>query len=428
MPDLPQEITTTYLVFQFTKRFSVTPALLSALLILAGCAMSPKGKPVATVPPTPPASVPAPAPVTVPSTPSALTAKPSDYLRLANFSDLPGWAEDDLRQSWPAMLASCDALGKRAEWLTVCAAAAVVNPGDEKSVRAFYESQFIPHQLRNLDGSLQGTVTGYYEPLLRGSRIRSGPFQTALYRAPDDLLTIDLGGVYPELKNLRLRGRLAGNKVIPYPSRAELVQQNLLAGKELLWVDDPVEAFFLQVQGSGRVVIESSRETVRVAYADQNGHPYRSIGRYLVDKGELALDQASMQGIKSWVAANPGRRQELLNANPSFVFFREEKITDPSKGPKGSLGVPLTPQRSIAVDPQFISLGAPVFLSTTQPNSVQPLRRLMLAQDTGGAIRNPVRADLFWGFGAEAGELAGRMKQSGQMWVLLPRTLALQPN
>jgi membrane-bound lytic murein transglycosylase A len=189
-----------------------------------------------------------------------------------------------------------------------------------------------------------------------------------------------------------------------------------------------VEAFFLQVQGSGRVLIESTRETVRVAYADQNGHPYRSIGRYLVDKGELTLDQASMQGIKAWVAANPARRQELLNANPSFVFFREEKITDSAKGPKGALGVPLTAQRSIAVDPQFVSLGAPVFLSTTQPNAAQPLRRLMLAQDTGGAIRNPVRADLFWGFGAEAGELAGRMKQPGQMWVLLPRTLALQSN
>ena len=364
-----------------------------------------------------------------PSVPIAgATGKRSDFLRVATFSELPGWAEDDLRQTWPALLASCDALGKRPEWTAVCAATLVVNPGDERSVRAFYESQFVPHQLRNLDGSLQGTVTGYYEPLLKGSRTRSGPFQTALYRAPDDLLTIDLGALYPELRNMRLRGRIAGNKVVPYPSRAELMQQGLLNGKELLWVDDPVEAFFLQVQGSGRVFIESTRETVRVAYADQNGHPYRSIGRYLVDKGELTLDQASMQGIKGWVAANPGRRQELLNTNPSFVFFREEKITDPARGPKGSLGVPLTPQRSIAIDPQFISLGAPVFISTTYPNAAQPLRRLMLAQDTGGAIRNPVRADLFWGFGADAGELAGKMKQPGQMWVLLPRALALQPD
>ena len=224
---------------------------------------------------------------------------------------------------------------------------------------------------------------------------------------------------------MRLRGRQVGNKVLPYYSRAELVQQNLLSGKELLWVDNTIDAFFLQVQGSGRVVLDETRETVRVAYADQNGHPYRSIGRYLVERGELSLEQASMQGIKAWAAANPARQQELLNANPSFVFFREEKISDPSKGPKGALGVPLTPQRSIAIDPQFIALGAPVFISTTQPNSNVPLRRLMLAQDTGGAIRNPVRADFFWGHGPEAGELAGRMKQSVQMWVLLPKALAL---
>ena len=212
---------------------------------------------------------------------------------------------------------------------------------------------------------------------------------------------------------------------MPYYTRAELEQQGLLAGKELLWVDNPVEAFFLQVQGSGRVALGDGAETVRVAYADQNGHPYRSIGRWLVDKGELTLDQASMQGIKGWAQANPGRVQELLNVNPSYVFFKEEKIVDPAKGPKGALGVPLTPRRSIAVDPQFIPLGAPVFLSTTQPNSALLLRRLMLAQDTGGAIRNPVRADFFWGFGPEAGEQAGKMKQQGQLWVLLPKALAL---
>jgi membrane-bound lytic murein transglycosylase A len=279
--------------------------------------------------------------------------------------------------------------------------------------------------VRNLDGNQTGTVTGYYEPLLRGSRSRGGPFQTALHRPPADLLTIDLAALVPEVKNLRLRGRVVGNKVIPYYTRAEMERQNLLSGAELLWVDNPVEAFFLQVQGSGRVLLDDTREVVRVAYADQNGHPYRSIGRYLVDRGELTLDQASMQGIKAWVDAHPTRLQEVLNANPSYVFFKEEKILDAGKGPKGALGVPLTAHRSIAVDPLFIPLGAPVFLSTTRPNSTDPLRRLMLAQDTGGAIRNPVRADFFWGFGPEAGELAGKMKQPGQMWVLLPPTQAL---
>ena len=164
-----------------------------------------------------------------------------------------------------------------------------------------------------------------------------------------------------------------------------------------------------------------------MAYADQNGHPYKSIGRYLIERGELKLEQASMQGIKAWAAANPNRLQELLNANPSFVFFKEEKIIDADKGPRGALGVPLTAQRSIAIDPQFIVLGAPVFLSTTRPNSDLPLRQLMMAQDTGGAIRNAVRADFFWGFGGEAGELAGKMKQTGQMWLLLPKALSISP-
>jgi len=223
---------------------------------------------------------------------------------------------------------------------------------------------------------------------------------------------------------MRLRGRVVGNKVVPYPSRAELLQSHALSGKELVWVDDPVEAFFLQVQGSGRVFMPDSNETVRLAYADQNGHPYKSIGRYLVDKGEMTLAQASAQGIKAWVAANPARQQELLNVNPSYIFFKEEKLLDPSKGPKGALGVPLTGQRSIAVDPQFIPLGAPVFLATTQPNSDVLLQRLVLAQDTGGAIRGPVRADYFWGFGDEAGDKAGGMKQRGLMWVLLPTGVA----
>jgi membrane-bound lytic murein transglycosylase A len=164
---------------------------------------------------------------------------------------------------------------------------------------------------------------------------------------------------------------------------------------------------------------------IRVAYADQNGHPYRSIGRYLVDKGELTLDQASAQNIKAWFMSHPARQQELLNANPSYVFFKEEKLIDPRKGPKGSLGVPLTPQRSIAIDTHFFPLGAPVFLATTYPVSEAPLQRLVMAQDTGGAIRNPVRADFFWGFGAEAGEAAGKMKQRGRMWLLLPK---LPPN
>lgn len=337
------------------------------------------------------------------------------------FTAVPGWEQDDLRQAWPAFLTSCQVLVKKEDWREPCTIARDVSASDAKAIRTFFEAFFVPHQVLNADGSEQGLVTGYYEPLLRGSRKRGGPYQTPLHRVPDDLLSIDLADVYTELKGMRLRGRLVGSKVIPYPARAELVQSAALSGKELFWVDDAVEAFFLQVQGSGRVQLMDEKDTVRVAYGDQNGYPYKSIGRYLVDKGELKLAQASAQGIKAWVAANPSRKTELLNVNPSYVFFREEKLLDPKVGPKGAMGLPLTPQRSIAVDAQFVPLGAPVFLATTQPGSEIALQRLMLAQDTGGAIKNPVRADFFWGFGAEAGEKAGRMKQSGMMWVLLPK-------
>jgi membrane-bound lytic murein transglycosylase A len=376
---------------------------MSIAIGLAGCV---------SAPPARQAQAPAPAP-------SQAAAGP--VLRPVSFKSLPGWERDDLRDAWPAFLNSCEVMARRAEWKEPCAIARDVDAGSDRAIRTFFESFFTPHQVFNPDGSDNGLITGYYEPLLNGSRKRGGPYQTPLYRAPDDLLTVDLSSIYPELKTMRLRGRVVGNKVLPYPSRAELMQSNALSGKELLWVDNPVDAFFLQVQGSGRVRLADGKETVRVAYADQNGHPYRSIGRYLVDKGELTMDQASAQGIKAWLSANPGRQQELLNANPGYVFFKEERLTDPRKGPKGALGVPLTPQRSVAVDPQYIPLGAPVFLSTTQPGGNQPLQRMMVAQDTGGAIRNAVRADYFWGFGPEAGDKAGKMKQRGMLWVLLPK-------
>jgi membrane-bound lytic murein transglycosylase A len=385
--------------------------LASLLLGLVSCSTlpPPPEKPV-VVPPKPTVT-----PGDLPKTEIGPTLRPTTY------AALPGWRMDNLREAWPAYASSCSVLIRRVNWKSACTAALKVDANNSEAIRQYFETYFTPYEVRNPDGSDNGLVTGYYEPLLRGSRKRGGPYQTPLHRTPDDILTIELASVYPELKGMRLRGRLVGNKVVAYPSRAEMAQSNSLTGKEILWVDDPIEAFFLQVQGSGRVQLMDGKETVRVAYADQNGQPYKSIGRYLVDKGEMTLDQASAQSIKAWVIANPTRQQELLNANPSYVFFKEEKIADPSVGPKGAMGVPLTPQRSIAIDPQYIPMGAPVFLSTTQPNSNVVLQRLMMAQDTGGAIKNAVRADFFWGFGAQAGEQAGRMKQRGTMWVLLPK-------
>lgn len=396
------------------KSLRTATAALSIGLI-AGCVTAPP----ADQPAIPPIvdKVPAAPPIA----PPALLAP---VLKPTTFAAIPGWMQDDQRETWPAFLASCDALLARPGWKEPCAIARDVKAADLQAVRRFFEAFFVPHQVINADATTTGLVTGYYEPLLRGARKPGGPFKTPLHRVPDDMLLIDMSGLYPNLKTMRLRGRLAGGKILPYYSRAELMESASLAGKELVWVDDPVDAFFLQVQGSGRVALADTGETIRVAYADQNGHPYKSIGRHLVDMGAMTLDQASAQSIKAWIAANPNRLREVLNANPSYVFFNEEKITDPRKGPKGALGAPLTPQRSIAVDPQVIPLGIPVFLSTTHPNSKAALQRLVMAQDTGGAIKGAVRADFFWGFGAEAGEKAGKMKQPGAMWAMLPKTVS----
>lgn len=303
-------------------------------------------------------------------------------------------------------------------WKRVCdlARAADGKPGHD--ARRFFEQNLKPYAVVAADAAVNGMITGYYEPLLRGSRTRAKGFEQPVRGVPDDLLTVDLSAVFPELKDKRVRGRLEGNKVVPYWSRAEIgARGDKVPGKTLLYVDDAVELFFLQVQGSGRVKLADG-SMARLNYADQNGHSYQSIGRVLVERGELKLEEASMQGIQAWARANPGRLDDLLNANPSYVFFRE--VANSDDGPVGALGVPLTAERSIAVDPRSVPLGAPVFLSTTRPNSAQTMNRLVMAQDTGGAIKGAVRADFFWGFGKAAGDQAGRMKQSGRLWVLLP--------
>ncbi|QOY95153.1 MltA domain-containing protein [Massilia sp. UMI-21] len=401
-----------------STRRSVTASLVLVAL-LAACSTTPPQPPtpVRMPPPVGPVYVP-PAQPTPPAAP-AEPLPPAPLLTPTSFSALPGWEEDELRQAWPAFLQSCRGLASKAEWKAVCAAGRAFDASDAAAVRNFFETWFVPNLVRAADGADTGLVTGYYEAMLYGSRKQGGDYRTPLYRVPRDLLTVDLGSVYPQLKGMRLRGRLAGRSVVPYSTRAEIARAPF-AGKELLWVNDPVEAFFLEVQGSGRVQLDTG-ETVRVAYADQNGHPYKAIGRWLVEQGELTAEQATAQGIRAWIAANPARRQELFNVNPSYIFFREEKLPDPSLGPKGALGVPLTPGRSVAIDPSFIPLGAPLFLATTEAGSELPMRRLMMAQDTGGAIRGAVRADFFYGFGPDAVDRAGKMKQRGQVWVLLPR-------
>jgi membrane-bound lytic murein transglycosylase A len=386
------------------------------VLLLSACAVSPpSGPPAPSLPPaqqpTPPALIPTPAA-------SYPALKPVDWASVAF------WQDDTPSEAWPAFLLSCSTLAKRTAWAAVCAEAATMTTPDDKTARTFFKQHFQPYQAMQEDGSVEGLVTGYYEPLLKGDRVRTDRARYPIYAAPDDLITVDLAGIYPELKNLRLRGKLVGNKLVPYATRKEIeaAAGNGFSGKPIAWAEDPVDLFFLQIQGSGRIELPDGTH-MRVGYADQNGYPYQSIGKLLVERGELKLEQASMQGIKDWGAKHPDKLPELLASNPSFVFFRE--MPDDLPGPLGSLGVPLTGGRSIAVDPRFIPLGAPVFLATTQPNSSQPLNRLVMAQDTGGAIKGGVRADFFWGFGSEAADLAGRMKQRGRMWVLLPKDYPL---
>ncbi len=353
-----------------------------------------------------------------------------------DWSTLPGWNEDNLEQVWKAFLNNCKGLMRPVSgslvmparaapraWQPVCAAASQWQDRPAPSaaaMREFLQTRLRPWRVLDAQGKLaSNTVTGYYEPIIQGSKRREGVYQWPLYAPPTDLLTVDLGTVYPELAGKRIRGKLQGKRVVPYDTRAQIAASNN-PPPVLVWAADPVEAFFLQIQGSGRVRLPDG-SMLRLAYADHNGRPYASIGKWLADKGELPLSQASMQNIKAWAQRNPARVQEMLNANPAMVFFSEEAIVDPELGPKGAYGIPLIGQRSVAVDAGFVPLGSPIYLATTHPSSNAPLRRLMFAQDTGAAIKGAARTDFYWGSGDQAGEQAGRMKQNGQMWVLWPR-------
>jgi membrane-bound lytic murein transglycosylase A len=378
----------------------------AAILFSAGCAELPQ-----TAAPACPACAECPQ--------CAAPARPAEArYQQTPFSAIPGWQEAAFAPGVRAFGAGCKRIGQSHPLRRACDILSAAPPADERAARQFIEASFSAWSVMSAEGTAEGLVTGYYEPVLAGSRARTDRFRYPVYGIPEDLVAVDLESVNPELKGLRLRGRMDGNRLVPYLSRGEIDNRASFPAQVLAWVEDPVELFFLQIQGSGQIELDSGGR-LRLGYGDQNGHPYRSIGRYLIQRGELALEQTSMQGIKAWAAANPRKLREALDSNPSYVFFRQ--MPDTPDGPVGTLGAPLTAGYSIAVDPRSVPLGAPVFLATTMPLSTQPLNRLMAAQDTGGAIRGAVRADLFWGSGIEAGTLAGRMRQQARMWVLWPR-------
>lgn len=353
-------------------------------------------------------------------------------LEPSSFEDLPGWREDELSQALPALLRSCRRLaglppgealgiaGTAGDWKPVCEAAARVPAG---GVRSFFESRFQPFSA-SAGGDPEGLFTGYYEPLLHGSRTRSDRYRVPLYVRPPELVMVDLGAFREELKGQRIAGRVEEGALVPYPDR-EAIESGALAGRELelVWVDDPVDAFFLQIQGSGRVRLEEGSE-MRVGYAAQNGHPYFAIGKDLIERGALTRETVSMQTIRQWLEEHPDEADDVMNRNASYVFFEELK----GEGPLGAEGVALTPGRSLAVDRKHWPLGVPMWLDAEAPSARpeepdRPLRRLVVAQDTGGAIRGVVRGDVFWGHTEDAAEIAGRMKHRGRLWVLLPQSL-----
>lgn len=343
-------------------------------------------------------------------------------LRAARFSDLPATRDEDWDRALKAFQVSCTSMGKLTLWRDVCRNAQDIPQG---LGRAFFEGNFEVWQVAQRDEAAgrfldKGMMTGYFEPILRASRHRHGIYQYPIYGVPEDLITVDLSDIHPQLKGLKLRGKLQGNRLVPYDDRSGIAKRKDLAEKSVIcWADDPVEVFFLQIQGSGRVLLDDGG-LIRVGYADQNGYPYRSLGAWLIENAGLTREEMSMQRIKQWVRDNPQRRQELLEANPNFVFFGERTGYADDQGPIGAQGVPLTPLASVAIDRRYWKLGVPFVAEVAQSNPPLAFTRPVIAQDTGGAIKGVLRFDYFWGLGNAAGEKAGAQKSDASAWVMVP--------
>ena len=320
------------------------------------------------------------------------------------FGDLAGWQEEAHGEALRLFVQQCRSVRPVDGLEKLCLKAEKAEEG-----RAFFEEQFHPFLLKGGKGEEQ-LLTGYYEPQFKGSLNRSGPYRYPLYKRPADLLDVELETLYSDLKNRRVQGRLEGKRVVPYYSRSQ-INAGVITEKPLCYLESDIDRFFLQVQGSGRILLENN-ETLFVGYSGMNGHPYRSIGKALVARGEIAQEKISLQSIRRWLETHQQEARETLESNPSFVFF--EKRT---QGATGSLGIELTPMRSVAVDRSKIPLGFPLFLSAADPL----MRRIVFAQDTGGAIRGTVRADLFCGSGREAEALAGGLKSPLQLYLLVPK-------
>lgn len=384
---------------------------LAGSLLLFGCSTAPQQE-------TPPQKE------TVPPTPESQDFVAGDVrLSPSQFADLPATRNEDWEQALKAFQVSCTTMQNHSLWREACRNAQGMPQG---LARAFFEGNFELWKVSARDSQSgffidKGLMTGYFEPILRASRVRHGIYQYPIYGVPDDLITVELDSIHPQLKGLRLRGKLQGRKLVPYDDRKGIASRKDLEKKHVIcWADDPVEAFFLQIQGSGRVLLDNG-SLLRIGYADQNGHPYRSLGAWLIENAGLTRDEMSMQRIKQWVRDNPQRRQELLNANPNFVFFAERTGYSDDQGPVGAQGVPLTPLASVAVDRRYWKLGVPFVTAASQSMPAMQFVRPVIAQDTGGAIKGVLRFDYFWGLGNEAGNRAGSQKSDVSAWVMVPK-------
>ena len=371
-------------------------------LVLASCA-------------TPPRTAPPVSPTLAPASLRAVDAQPRavDPGDVRPSGDSAAKALAAFRRSCPALLRREDRSGltQRGDWDTACAAAGTTTT----DAPAFFAAQFTPVAV----AAAVGRVTGYFEPEIAGSRVAAPGYAVPLYRRPPDLIEADLGRFAKDLAGRKLRGRIDGGQLIPYHDRAAIMAGALAGrGLELAWAADPYEAFFLEIQGSGRLRWPDG-SLARIGYDSQNGHDYVAIGRVLVDQGHLARGTATMDSIIGWLRANPAAAPGILAANPSVVFFRAI-VGD---GPIGALGISLTPQVSLAADPAFVPLGAPVWVETLLPGGV-PLASLMVAQDTGGAIKGVNRLDLFRGAGAQARAEAGALSAPARVVLLLPKAAA----
>lgn len=343
----------------------------------------------------------------------------------ARFADLPGWNSGQPRAALAAFQRSCAVLANKADtapmggagyagsvgdWRPPCRAAGTASPG---RARAFFETWFTPVAV-SAGRVRDGRFTGYYEPEIAASRKPQGSFRLPVYDRPGDLVTADLGAFRPSLKGESIAGRVQGGRLVPYATRAEIDAEGLAQAPVLFYTDDPIALFFLHIQGSGRARFADG-SLVRVSYAAQNGQPYTAIGKTLIARG-VPRDGLSLQTIKAWLKAHPGEARGVMESDASYVFFREEPLGDAALGAKGAQGVPLTPYASLAVDPRLHALGTPFYVS-----GEAPLGRLFVAQDIGGAIRGPLRGDVYFGFGAEAEARAGSMNQMGRFYALLPK-------